>query len=76
MLVRGRLAPVIGRVCMDLTMLDVGGIPDVAMGDEVVVFGPHKELSIGADKIAGEMNTISYEVLTTISDRVLRVYRK
>lgn len=76
MLVRGRLAPVIGRVCMDLTMLDVGEIPNVAVGDEVVVFGPHNELSIGADKIAGEINTISYEVLTTISDRVLRVYRK
>ncbi|MDA3896300.1 MAG: alanine racemase [Desulfobacteraceae bacterium] len=76
MLVRNRLAPVIGRICMDQTMLDVGKIPDVAVGDEVVVFGPHKEFQIGADKIADKINTISYEVLTTISDRVLRVYRK
>lgn len=74
MLVRGRLAPVAGRVCMDQTMLDVGQIPDVAVGDEVVVFGPHKTLPIGADRIAEHINTISYEVLTGISDRVPRVY--
>ena len=74
MLVRGRLAPVAGRVCMDQTMLDVGQIPDVAVGDEVVVFGPHKTLPIGADRIAEHINTISYEVLTQISDRVPRVY--
>lgn len=74
MLVRGRLAPVAGRVCMDQTMLDVGQIPDVEVGDEVVVFGPHKILPIGADRMAKHINTISYEVLTQISDRVPRVY--
>lgn len=74
MLVCNRLAPVIGRICMDQTMLDVGEIPDVAMGDEVVVFGPHEKLSIGADNIAKHINTISYEVLTGVSDRVSRVY--
>lgn len=74
MLVRGRLAPVIGRVCMDQTMLDVGDIPDVALGDEVMVFGPHETLPVGADTIAQKINTISYEVLTGISDRVSRVY--
>lgn len=74
MMVRGRLAPVVGRVCMDQTMLDVGGIPDVSVGDEVVAFGPHKELPIGADHIAQTINTISYEVLTGISRRVPRVF--
>ncbi len=74
MLVRNRLAPVIGRVCMDQTMLDVGEIPDVAVGDEVVVFGPHENLSVGADNIAELTNTISYEVLAGVSERVSRVY--
>jgi len=76
MLVNNRLAPVIGRICMDQTMLDVGGIPDMAVGDEVVVFGFHENLSVGADNIAKDINTISYEVLTGISDRVPRVYSR
>ena len=76
MLVRGRLAPVIGRVCMDLTMLDVGEIPNVAVGDEVVVFGPHDNLPVGADNIANHINTISYDVLAGISGRVYRVYAR
>ena len=74
MLVHNRPAPVVGRICMDQTMLDVGGIPDVEVGDEVVAFGPHDTLPMGADNIAKYINTISYEVLTGISDRVLRVY--
>jgi alanine racemase len=74
MLVHNRLAPVIGRICMDQTMLDVGEIPDVAVGDEVVVFGFNKNFSVGADSIAKDLNTISYEVLSGVSGRVLRVY--
>jgi len=74
MLVRGRLAPVVGRICMDQTMLDVGEIPDAEVGDEVVVFGPHDTLPIGADSVANYINTISYEVLTGISGRVPRIY--
>ena len=74
MLVRGRLAPVAGRVCMDQTMLDVGEIPDVAVGDEVMVFGAHPTLPVGADSIAKQINTISYEIVTGVSSRVPRVY--
>ena len=76
MLVRNRLSPVIGRICMDQTMLDVGEIPDVAMGDEVVVFGPHENLPVGANYIASKINTISYEILTGVSGRVPRVYTR
>jgi alanine racemase len=74
MLVRNRIAPVIGRICMDQAMLDVGGIPDAAVGDEVVVFGFNENCSVNADDIAKDINTISYEVLTGVSDRVPRVY--
>lgn len=74
MLVHGQKAPIIGRVCMDLTMLDVGHIPEVEIEDEVVVFGHQGNASITADEIAKSINTISYEVVTKISSRVPRIY--
>jgi alanine racemase len=74
MLIHGASAPVIGRVCMDQTMLDVGHVPDTAIGDEVVVIGSQGDQFIIVDEIAHKINTISYEVLTGVSDRVQRVY--
>ena len=70
MLVNGRLAPVIGSVCMDMTMIDITDIPDVHEGDEVIVFG--KGLSV--QQVAKWAQTIPYEILTGISQRVKRVY--
>jgi Alr-MurF fusion protein len=70
MWVKGRLAPTIGSISMDLTMIDITGIPDVGEGDEVVVFG--KELPVR--KLAEWAGTISYEILTGVSQRVKRVY--
>jgi alanine racemase len=70
MLVNGQLAPVIGAVCMDMTMIDVTDIPEVKEGDEVIVFG--NELPIG--QIAEWAGTIPYEIMTGISQRVQRVY--
>lgn len=70
MLIRNKLAPVVGVVAMDMLMLDVTHIPDAAEGDEVIVFGealPVQELATWAD-------TIPYEILTGISQRVKRVY--
>lgn len=75
MMIAGRLAPVIGRVCMDQTMLDVGCLPDVRVGDEVVVLGSQGNSPIAVDEIAKYLNTISYEILTGISHRVARIYR-
>lgn len=69
MLVNGQLAPVIGNVCMDMTMLDITGI-SAAEGDEVVVFG--EELPV--TQVATWAQTIAYEMLTNISQRVKRVY--
>jgi len=74
MLVHGQRAPIIGRVCMDLTMIDVGHIPEAKIEDEVVVFGHQGKASISADEIAKLTGTINYEVVTKISDRVPRVY--
>jgi alanine racemase len=70
MLVRGRLAPIIGMICMDMTMIDVTDIPDAVEGDEVIVFG--KELSV--EQLASWAQTIPYEILTGVSQRVKRVY--
>ena len=66
----GQLVPVIGSVCMDMTMLDVTGIDGISEGDEVIVFG--KELPL--QQLAEWAETIPYELMTTISQRVKRVY--
>jgi Alr-MurF fusion protein len=70
MWVKGRLAPVIGSVCMDMTMIDITGIADVQEGDEVTIFG--KELPVAL--LAKWAQTIAYEILTGISQRVKRIY--
>lgn len=70
MLVKGKLAPVIGSVCMDMTMIDITDIEDVKEGDEVIVFGNGLSI-VDVAKWAG---TIPYEIMTGISQRVKRVY--
>ncbi len=67
--VNGNLVPVVGNICMDMTMIDITGI-DAREGDEVIVFG--KDLPIA--RLAEEMGSIPYEILTGISQRVKRVY--
>jgi alanine racemase len=69
MLINGKPAPVIGNVCMDMTMLDITGI-DAQEGDEVIVFGAGLPVS----ELAALAQSISYEILTGISQRVKRVY--
>jgi alanine racemase len=61
---------------MDLTMLDVGGIADVSLEDEVVVFGRQGEAFLTADDIASDLETINYEIVSTIAGRVPRIYQK
>ncbi|MFN8252430.1 MAG: bifunctional UDP-N-acetylmuramoyl-tripeptide:D-alanyl-D-alanine ligase/alanine racemase [Ferruginibacter sp.] len=69
MLVNGKLVPVIGNVCMDMTMLDITGV-DAAEGDDVIVFGAQLPVT----QLAQWSDTIAYEILTGISQRVKRVY--
>ncbi|NJN14341.1 MAG: hypothetical protein HC813_01450 [Planctomycetes bacterium] len=73
-LIRGRRAPVVGRVSMDYTMVDVGALPGVSSGDDVVLIGGSGEERIGALELADRSGTIIYEILTGIGKRVARVY--
>ncbi|MGB5232443.1 MAG: alanine racemase [Desulfoprunum sp.] len=73
-LVHGRRAPIRGRICMNLCMADVTGIPGVTVGDEVVLLGRQGEAEITADEIAGWMGTISYEVLCLFGNNNSRIH--
>lgn len=73
-LIRGRRAPVVGRVTMDLTMADVTDIAGVEAGDEVVLLGQQGGETVSAEEMAGWADTISYEILTSISPRIPRRY--
>jgi alanine racemase len=73
-LVRGRRAPVVGRVSMDLTTIDVTDIPGSAVGDEVVLIGKQGTEEITADEMASRIGTISYEVFCGVSARVPRMF--
>lgn len=68
-LVGGKLAPVIGNVCMDMTMIDISGIP-AKEGDEVIIFGPQLPI----EQVASWIDTIPYELLASTSERVKRVF--
>ncbi len=72
-LVRGQRAPLVGRVSMDQTMLDVTAVPDVRQGDEVVLIGRQGDAEITVDQVAAALGTISYEVVSEILARVPRV---
>ena len=74
MLLHGKRAPVIGRVCMDQMMVDVTDIPGAQVGDEVVLLGRQGDERIDAEEMAAWLDTISYEVLCSPSRRVPRVY--
>lgn len=75
-IIRGQLAPVAGRVSMDLTLLDVTDVPDVQLGDDVVLMGGQNGLNISAEDLAEITDTISYEVVTGISARVPRLFQE
>ena len=69
-LIRGRLAPVVGRICMDMCMVDVTDIPEAREGDTVAIISPQRPCEILAD----QLGTISYEVLCGINKRIPRIY--
>lgn len=73
-LIRGKRAPVVGRVCMDLTMVDVSGISPVREGDEVVLMGRQGDEEITAQEMAARAATIPYEILTSLGTRSRRIY--
>jgi alanine racemase len=73
-IVRGKLAPVVGRVSMDLTLVDVTDVAGVSLNDQVTLLGKEGELVVTAEDIAELAGTISYEISCGISNRVPRVY--
>lgn len=75
-LVRGARAPLVGNICMDQCMIDVTGIPDVKVGDEVILMGKQDGQSVTAEELADLIGTINYEIVCMIGKRVPRVYVK
>jgi len=73
-IVRGRYAPVVGRISMDLTILDVTSVEGVELGDTVTLLGRNGDLEIPAEELARIAGTLSYEVTCGIGERVPRVY--
>lgn len=73
-LINGHRAPILGNVCMDLTIVDVSGIPDINPFDEAVIFGEQNGAVISPNELASLAGTITYELLTSISKRVPRTY--
>ncbi len=76
MLINGQRAKIVGRICMDQTMLDVTDIDCVKQGDEVIVFGTGENGEPTADSIAKNTDTINYEVVCLVGKRVPRIYYK
>lgn len=75
-IVNGVYAPVVGTICMDQCMIDVSDVPDVKLGDEVVVMGSQGALSILADEIGEKTGTINYEVVCAFGQRLPKIYVK
>ena len=73
MLLRGHRVPVLGRVCMNLTMVDLGDVPDAAPGDRMVLLGPSGDERLTAEDLAGWIGTINYEVPTRVALDLPRV---
>jgi len=74
-LIQGRRCPVLGRITMDQTLVDVSGSPDVSAGDEVMLIGRQGTEEILASELAQKAGTIAWEIFTGITKRVVRVYR-
>jgi alanine racemase len=73
-IIRGKRAPVAGRICMDTTMVDVTEIRDVSEGDEVILLGREKNTAVTASELAEKAGTIPYEILTSLGNKSRRVY--
>ncbi len=74
MIINGQLVPIAGRICMDMTMLDVTHLPGIKNGDEVIIIGQQGNQMLSADVYAKKCDTINYEIVSTIGKRVQRIY--
>ncbi|WP_321401796.1 alanine racemase [Maridesulfovibrio sp.] len=74
-LVHGQLSQIVGRVCMDQSVIDLGQIENVQAGDEVVIIGRQENAELSAERMACELGTINYEIVSTLMARVPRIYK-
>ena len=74
-LVKGRRVPQVGTICMDMILIDVSEVPDVQIGEEVVIFGKQGDEVIQVEELAQKANTIPYEILCNVGKRVPRTYQ-
>ncbi|MBW2038100.1 MAG: alanine racemase [Deltaproteobacteria bacterium] len=74
-LIKGRRVPVVGRVCMDWTMVDVTDVPGVEVGEEVVLMGRQLDQEITPEELGERIGTIPYEILCSVGKRVPRIYK-
>jgi alanine racemase len=75
-IVKNSYAYVVGRISMDWTLIDVTNIPNVKVGDEVILIGENNGLKITAEELASICNTISYEITCGISQRVTKIFKE
>lgn len=75
-LVKGRRASLVGRVSMDQSSIDVTSVPNVEVGDEVIIVGKQGSEQITVQDVADQIGTISYEVITSFAERITRVYKE
>lgn len=75
-LVRGKRAPILGRICMDYTIIDLTNIPEAKLEDEVIIIGNQGEKSISANEIAKRCGEIPYSIITRLKGRIKRIYIK
>ena len=72
---RGQDVPVIGRICMDMCMVDITSVSDAKTGDELTLFGYDEDgVRVPVERLAQASGTISYEILCTLSKRIARLY--
>lgn len=75
-IINGKFAPIVGRICMDQCMIDVTDVGNVKVGDEVILLGEEGNLKFNADDWAEIMGTINYEILCMLKYRISRIYKK
>ena len=71
-LISGKRAPIVGRICMNISMVDISAIPNLKIGDEVVLLGRSGDDEITAEEVAENSGTINYEITTRIRENILR----
>lgn len=74
MIAGGKLCNLVGNICMDQCMIDVTGVNNIAIGDDVILFGKSDDIELPVESLAEKMGTINYEILCVIGKRIPRVY--